>query len=442
NGGGSPRGVSDLSMKIHQYGGGNGVFLDPSNYNTITNNQIFNNSENGIRLTNSSHNLIDGNDIYGNGNNSGGSPRGISDLSMKIQQYGGGNGVFLDPSDYNNITGNSIFNNSGDGVTIINSSNNLVQGNDIYGNGNNGGGSSRSISDISFSIQQFGGGNGVFLDPSDKNYILGNNIHDNSHHGIIMIDSDENTIFENILIHNGLYGIYIDSGASNRVYWNDLLGNNLEGTSQAFDEGDGSEFKYNYWDEWTFPDEGDDGTVDNPYRIAGKIENSDRFPSTLPQNPETMDMHLISRPRLLYPNGGETLSDTIIVQWARSTDFWGHTISYDLYYSVNNGETWNLMDSKISNLTYLWDTTTINDGIYLIKVVTICSEGLQVEDISDAPFTIHNDKQHETTTTELTVESSKPTTKPDFTSAPSLMILFSSIILVIFLKRDRRDKSR
>ncbi|UCG02895.1 MAG: right-handed parallel beta-helix repeat-containing protein [Candidatus Heimdallarchaeota archaeon] len=444
NGGGSSRGISDISFSIQQFGGGNGIFMDPSDYNKITGNNIFNNSENGIRLDNSSHNLIDGNDIYGNGNNGGGSSRTISDISFLIQQFGGGNGVFMDPSDHNNITGNEIHNNSGDGITVINSSFNIIEDNDIYGNGNGGGGgSSEGTSEITSSIMQLGGGNGIFMDPSDGNTISRNTIQENNHHGILLIDSDETSIYDNLVIHNSLYGIYINSGASNQIYWNDMVGNNLEGTSQAFDEGIESSFRYNYWDEWTSPDDDEgegDGIVDDPYSIDGYVGNFDNSPLTYPHNPETLDIHLISRPRVKNPNGGETVSEVITIRWAKATDYWGHIISYNVYYSGDNGESWNSIESDISNLYCRWDTTEIIDGSdYLVKVVAICSEGLQVEDISDSTFTIENDKQPEETRTESSKETTSSTKEE--VSAPSLLLFLFAVSVLITIKQRFREKS-
>ncbi|MFX1506686.1 MAG: right-handed parallel beta-helix repeat-containing protein, partial [Promethearchaeota archaeon] len=435
NGGGSSQRISDLSLKILQIGGGNGVFMDPSNYNSLIGNEIFNNSNNGIRMEDSSYNVLEDNDIHDNGNNGGGSSQGISDISFSIQQVGGGNGVFMDPSDYNNITSNSIYNNYGDGITVINSSYNIIEDNDIYGNGNNGGGSSRGISDLSLKILQIGGGNGVFMDPSDYNTISRNHISHNNYNGIVLIDSDDSSVYDNIIVYNGLYGIYVHSGFSNQIYWNDFVANNLDGTSQAFDEGVESVFRHNYWDEWTYPDkEVEDGIVDEPYSIDGTANNYDATPFTTPHNPETLDMHLISRPRVLRPNGGE-VSGTIIIEWAPATDFWGHTINYDIYYSQNNGESWDLIESGISKLRIRWDTTTVPDGSnYLIKVVAICSEGSQVEDISDSKFAVENGISPRVTseTSETTAESG---------SAPSWLLFLSAVSFIIIIKRHIRNKS-
>ena len=446
NSGCSPLGISEISFSIQQVRGGNGIFLDPSNHNNITGNRIYNNSDSGIWMEDSSHNLIEDNDIYGNGGN-GGSPLGISDLSFSIQQVRGGNGIFLDPSNNNSIIRNTINNNAGDGIALINSSHNLIEDNDIYGNGGCNGGSPLGISDLSFSIQQARGGNGIFLDPSDNNHIAHNLIHDNCLHGVLLINSDEATIYGNTMYSNGLYGIYIDSSSiNNEVESNDFVGNNIEGTSQAFDEGVENLFRFNYWDEWTGPDEEDDGIVDEWYIIDGEIGNTDRYALTLPKNPKTLLIHFISRPRIVYPNGGETISGPITIECVKSIDFWDHTVVFSFYYSSDNGRIWILLESELENYHYDWDTNSVKDGSnYLIKVVAICSEGLEVEDMSDATFTIQNGYPEPTTSEPVTSELTSKTTEskpPRVTSGPGLMLLFSSILSIVIIKRVKNLKTR
>ena len=426
----TPLGISDTLFSIQQTGGGNGIFLDPANYNNITRNRIYENLDNGIRMEDSNHNIIDDNEIYSNGGDS--SPVGISDISFSIQQTGGGNGIFLDPSDYNNITDNTIFNNSGDGIVILNSSNNYLFNNDIYGNGGNG--SPVGISDILFSIQQTGGGNGVFLDPANENQIIQNCIHDNRYHGILLIDSDQSTITGNTFFYNGLHGVYIDSNSvNNNIEGNDFVWNNLKGISQAFDAGFENHFDSNYWDEWW--------STDDPYGINGG-DNFDFNPTASPQNDKTGTFHYITRPRIIYPNGGDELSGSITIEWAKALDSWDHDpVVYEIYYSSNNGETWIHLAAQF-DYSLEWDTSTVNDGSkYLIKVVAICTVGLSIEDTSDSSFTIQNETP-ETTTTEIVTSTSEEEHKTSVTSAPGLLLLLFSIPFVILVKRGLRQKSR
>jgi hypothetical protein len=41
-------------------------------------------------------------------------------------------------------------------------------------------------------------------------------------------------------------------------------------------------FSYNYWDDWTEPDNNNDGVVDEPYLLDGDINRYDEFPLTSP----------------------------------------------------------------------------------------------------------------------------------------------------------------
>ena len=89
------------------------------------------------------------------------------------------------------------------------------------------------------------------------------------------------------------------------------------------------------------------------------------------------------------PNGGEAIpsGSTYLIQWST---FPGVT-KFDLYYSVNNGGTWNPIASKITGTSYNWTvpTPTKNKKNCLVKVIGYDASGSQVsEDISDSTFTI------------------------------------------------------
>ncbi|UCG00967.1 MAG: right-handed parallel beta-helix repeat-containing protein [Candidatus Heimdallarchaeota archaeon] len=98
----------------------------------------------------------------------------------------------------------------------------------------------------------------------------------------------------------------------------------------------------------------------------------------------------LSTPTIIFPNGGETLNGTISVQWSASNDGLGHDVTYTVFYSTNNGNTWNLLGSGLTTTQYSWDTSTITEGTSLtIHVVATCSEELTAEDVSDGTFSIH-----------------------------------------------------
>ncbi len=70
------------------------------------------------------------------------------------------------------------------------------------------------------------------------------------------------------------------------------------------------------------------------------------------------------------------------------------TLVYDLYYSADGGETWVEIEKDVRDSPYTWDTTTVDDGLYIIKVVASDrranpKQPLQDEAISQ-PITVDN----------------------------------------------------
>jgi sugar lactone lactonase YvrE len=99
----------------------------------------------------------------------------------------------------------------------------------------------------------------------------------------------------------------------------------------------------------------------------------------------------ITEPTVIYPNGGETLNGTIGIQWASSINPFNNSVTYSVYYSTNNGASWNMLISGLKSTSYNWDTTSLLYGVkYRIKVVAYCSIGSTSEDISDDVFTVAN----------------------------------------------------
>ncbi|MFX0209381.1 MAG: nitrous oxide reductase family maturation protein NosD, partial [Candidatus Hodarchaeota archaeon] len=131
-----------------------GVFLDPSNHNVITNNRISGYTGTGVELLDSSDNLIDGNmidnsagengvflagsdynnitnnDIYDSGTATSTAPSSQS-IRAKVDSVQAfiSRGVFLDPSNHNVISNNRISGYTGTGVELLDSSDNLIDGN-------------------------------------------------------------------------------------------------------------------------------------------------------------------------------------------------------------------------------------------------------------------------------------------------------------------------
>jgi parallel beta-helix repeat protein len=150
----------DTKFSVNQALRGSGIFLDPSNNNEIRTNVIVNNKENGIYLLDSDQTQIDDNVIsdnlngvvlqksalnsitnnliFDNGQEGSGTVPNNPNTSFAVDQALRGSGIFLDPSDSNLIDGNHVFGNTGHGIyltesTDVSVSNNVVSVNWLYG---------------------------------------------------------------------------------------------------------------------------------------------------------------------------------------------------------------------------------------------------------------------------------------------------------------------
>ncbi|MHA2164427.1 MAG: S8 family serine peptidase [Candidatus Hodarchaeales archaeon] len=91
--------------------------------------------------------------------------------------------------------------------------------------------------------------------------------------------------------------------------------------------------------------------------------------------------------QLLYPNGGENLTGTVIISWIAS-DPDNDILTYDLYYWYE--DTWNIIVIGTTNSTFVWDTIGLSDGNeYLIRVL-VMDGNFTREDQSTLVFTIDN----------------------------------------------------
>ncbi|MFW9992606.1 MAG: fibronectin type III domain-containing protein [Candidatus Odinarchaeota archaeon] len=162
--------------------------------------------------------------------------------------------------------------------------------------------------------------------------------------------------------------------------------------------------------------------------------------------------HILSSPDITYPKGGESLSGTVLIQWTAATDSLGHSVTYEVYYSPDNGMSWILIVSDLNSDTVSlnWDTTKVPNGDdYLINVVATCSETQVSEDYSDSTFTINN--EHQITTTDTTTpETSGPadTTSNGITStttkftSPGWPFLICILSISIVISRRKLNKKR
>jgi len=92
---------------------------------------------------------------------------------------------------------------------------------------------------------------------------------------------------------------------------------------------------------------------------------------------------------VIHPNGGESWRGTQMILWT-ATDPQNDSLTYTVYYSPNEGNTWIQITTGLTKSSYTWDTTTLEDGTtYLIQVEASDGQNTGM-DVSDATFEIAN----------------------------------------------------
>ncbi|MHA2335855.1 MAG: right-handed parallel beta-helix repeat-containing protein [Candidatus Hodarchaeales archaeon] len=101
--------------------------------------------------------------------------------------------------------------------------------------------------------------------------------------------------------------------------------------------------------------------------------------------------HTLSKPEILYPNGSEVLNGTVLVDWMDSVDSLGHQVYYDISLTSNNGTTWKLLASNLTDSQYNMSSRYLFPFTdYKLKVYATDYLGLNATDETDGPFTIDN----------------------------------------------------
>ena len=326
-----------------------GIFLDTGcQAINVTNNVVEDSSQSGIRVNSSTQIVINYNEVYQNTYN--GIWANVSaDLDIRNNTvYDDELGIWLETTNSSKVVGNTLFGND-NAMWISNHSNS----NDIMLN-------------RIFDPQD--------LDPNTCGIHLSHNAH-------------ENLILNNTISNSTEHGFYVEgTSGNNTIKWNSFIGNNVGGSSQAFDAFS-SNVSYNYWSDWTTPDDNSDQIVDIPYPLEGPAMNDDPFPLTQPAVPPVF--HYITPVTVLHPNGGEMVTDSVVIQWTTCYDSEGHTINYSIYFSHNSGEDWEMIIENLDTTYFEWNTTSeLASTHYLIRVQAECSEGLTVSDTSDGEFSL------------------------------------------------------
>jgi hypothetical protein len=151
---------------------------------------------------------------------------------------------------------------------------------------------------------------------------------------------------------------------------------------------------------------------------------------------EVFDVPVEIQVTLVSPNGGEVIaSDYWTISWTLDNP-WKLNTTFNIYYSINQSDTWVIIAQNLYDTNYLWDTTSlVTSFVYEIKVEAITVYDSQImtsEDISDNYFTVANRK--------VTINIDIPDTIPDVipTNTPGFelpFLLIGLIGMVVFLRR-------
>ena len=336
-----------------------GVLLSSSS-NTISQNNIENNSGDGICLLSSSNgNKINSNVVMNNtrtGIYVGSDNNSIEENNVVNNHYG----VSFHSSHDNELSDNVIGNND-DGVVLSSfSSNNTLIGNRIAGN-------------------VF---HGVWLGYSSNNALMGNDFSENSFGVWLQDNSSSNSLVGNRLTDNQNCGLVFENSSDNKIYHNSFENSaNIVGTldlTNTWDDGYPS--GGNHWNDFAGDDifrgvfqneTGSDGVIDTPRMID--VNNTDRFP-------------------LMKPYAG--LNDIGILAINISEHATGHThlwISAEVMNYGEQAETFNisvransttiqtrtitLTSRNSTTATFMWNTTRVAVGNYSITAMADTVKG-------------------------------------------------------------------
>jgi len=216
------------------------------------------------------------------------------------------------------------------------------------------------------------GNDGVLIDQSDYNTILGNSINASiNKNGITLTDSNNNLISRNTISNNTDTGINVTVSTNNMIYHNNILNNTL----QAFDDSNASntwDNGYpsggNYWSDYTGIDDDGDGIGETPYNITGYIPNDqDRYPLT--------DRVVINHPSLYTPSGPSPANGATGVSVYNDIGWSGGDPdndydNYDIYFGTTNPPTYNDTVYFIQGSPIGYELTTLAlDTTYYWKIV-------------------------------------------------------------------------
>jgi hypothetical protein len=205
---------------------------------------------------------------------------------------------------------------------------------------------------------------------------------------------------ENTLYNNTIFNVFLSNSDSNLIYGNEIYDrvqidsssdnnrikiNNFMNNSIAGDEGDNNEFNYNYWSGYSATDSNPaDGIFDTPYSIEGSSNSIDPNPMS------SKIIDFLTPPIITYPKVGDNVSNVIIIEWESSFDFLDQEITYSIYYSNYLESYWYLLSSHYTSSEISWNTTSLTNGDYQIRILATTPKNDTAMVISGGSFSIRN----------------------------------------------------
>ena len=252
--------IEDINIKSFS----DGIYLDTSSNDTVSDNSVTANGGTGVLLADSSNDTISRNAEtanydgiwldYSSGNNivSGNNATGNSAYGIDLQ----------DSSNYNTVSGNTATASSY-GIYLDGSSNNTVNGNEATANSDSG----------------------IYIYSSFDCIVSGNNVSANTYDGIYLGTSYNNIVSSNNVTANSEDGIYLENSSNNIIYHDNFVGNSVQAYANSTSLGNAWNLGYpsggNYWSDYQtkYPNAAEidsSGIWNTPYAIDAN--NTDYYP--------------------------------------------------------------------------------------------------------------------------------------------------------------------
>lgn len=217
--------------KINSSDNWEGFLIKDSSNNTISDSNIYINSDDGISLYNCTlntfqNNIINSNGRYGtslirsrnnsfynnfinNNNNGMNIESSFDNIISNNSLFFNKRGILLENSQNNNLCNNNVSLNTFDGFYIVSSSYNLIMNNTANSNAWHGIYNAFSDFNILFNNTVNLNDWGIYLTKSKQNEIINNIVNSNNYVGINLDYSFDNWIFDNLVQENKKYDIFL-----------------------------------------------------------------------------------------------------------------------------------------------------------------------------------------------------------------------------------------